>query len=179
MEKNALDKIAGHSCGQSALKCIDCADQVCPKCMVQCAVGNRCKKCAGRFTSHVLLVTPKVLIKLLLVTGIFGYLYGYVEPQLPGMGFYGYLIQFGLAYALGRLAHRAASYKLGAKIILTALLGLAVGLVLGPTREIILSSIELSQQPDEEGVTSNILSTHLIHLAIFTVGLMMPLWKKN
>lgn len=106
-------------------------------------------------------------------------LYGYVEPHLPGMGFYGYLIQFGLAYALGRLAHRAASYKLGTKIILTALLGLAVGLVLGPTREIIMSSVELSQQPDEEGVTSNILSTHIIHLAIFTVGLLMPLWKKN
>ena len=179
MEKNALDKIAGHSCGQSGLKCIDCAEQVCPKCMVQCAVGNRCKKCAGRFTSHVLVVTPKVLIKLILVTGLFGYLYGYVEPKLPGMGIYGYLIQFVLAYALGKLAHRAASYKLGAKIIATALVGLLIGLALGPTRDIIMTSIELSQQPDEEGVTSNILSTHLINLAIFTVGLLMPLCKKN
>lgn len=147
--------------------------------MVQCAVGNRCKKCAGRFTSHVLIVSPKVLLRLTLATAVLGYLFGYVEPHMPGMGFYGYLIQFGLAYALGRLAHRAASYKLGAKILATAFLGLIIGMAAGPMRETIMGAIEISQQPDAEGVAANLLSTHIINAAIFMAGVLTPMFRKN
>lgn len=35
------------------LSCVDCSQPVCPGCMVQCAVGQRCPKCTGKFTSHV------------------------------------------------------------------------------------------------------------------------------
>ena len=178
MEKHALEKI-GHSCGDSALKCIDCAEQVCPKCFVQCAVGNRCKKCAGRFTSHVLLVNPKILAKLLITTGIMGWGFGYVEPQLPTMGFYGYLIQFGLAYLLGKLAHKAAAYKIGLKVIGTALLGLLIGLALGPQHDTIINAMAVAQQPEDNGAGKNMLSSEIINTAIFVVGVLTPFIRRN
>lgn len=34
-------------CGDSRLCCVDCQQKVCPKCMIVCPVGNRCRFCVG------------------------------------------------------------------------------------------------------------------------------------
>ncbi|CAN5239725.1 hypothetical protein BH11CYA1_BH11CYA1_04820 [soil metagenome] len=168
-----------HSCRDSALKCVDCDGQVCPKCFVQCEVGNRCKKCASRFTSHVLLTSPKVLAKLSLAGILLGFAWGFLQPHLAIMGMYGYFIQFFAAVFLGKLLHRAASYKLGPKVTTVAAVALIIGLAIGPARDMVLMSIQMSNLTPEDGGDPNALSGELIKLAIFLVGALMPFFRKD
>lgn len=144
---------------------------------MQCAVGNRCKKCASRFTSHVLQVTPRALIGALLASSAVGIGFGFLEPALirVGYGIYGYLIEFAGAYALGRLVHRAAKHKLGAKVAFAVLGGLLLGLALGPTRDIFLQAMAATS---EEDVSSRV-GDHCIHVAILIAGVLTPFVRKN
>ena len=184
-----MEKISvNHSCGDSGLKCVDCAGQVCPKCFVQCAVGNRCKKCASRFTSHVLKVSPAVLIRLTVTMLVLGFGYGYLAPHLLYMpfGFYGSVVEFFIFFALGKFLHGVASYKLGWKLLACALIGLAVGLALGPFREIILTAMAAQNATGSEGSEGSegggnnyTLSQHLVNLAIMAFGVLAPYFRKG
>ncbi|MDP3508477.1 MAG: hypothetical protein Q8T09_10840 [Candidatus Melainabacteria bacterium] len=179
-ENPAFQKLKGtHSCRDSALKCVDCNSQVCPKCFVQCAVGNRCKKCANRFTSHVLLTSPKVLAKLSAASVLLGIAWGYIQPHLEIMGIYGYFIQFVAALFLGKLLHKVASYKLGTKVATVAALTLIIGLAIGPSRETVLNAIQYSNLPAAEGGDPNALGAELISLSIFLIAALMPFIRKN
>lgn len=122
-------------------------------------------------------VTPRALIGALLASGALGIAYGFLEPALirTGFGIYSYLIEYAGAYALGRLVHKAAKHKLGAKIALTVLGGLLLGLALGPTRDIFLQA--MAANSDEE-MSSNI-SGHCIHVAILVAGVLTPFIRKN
>jgi hypothetical protein len=176
-----LEKLSvTHSCGDSALKCVDCSEQVCPKCFVQCAVGNRCKKCAGRFTSHVLKAPPAVLIRLGLVMAAVGFGYGYLAPRLLStpLGIYGYIVEFFIFLALGKFLHRAASYKMGAKVLGTAILGLIIGLVISPFRDVLMS-LGSSAQAGAAGGGNDDASTYLVNLAIMLVGVLAPYFRKS
>jgi len=147
--------------------------------MVQCAVGNRCKKCTTRFTSHVLLVTPKVLVKLLAVNMALGFGWGYIQPSLGIMGFYGYFIQFFAALFLGKtILHRAASYKLGPRVTGVALLGLLLGLALGPVQQDFLNALAMYRLPVEDGGDQSELGRVIVSTAIFLVGSLMPFLRK-
>lgn len=55
------------------LSCVDCSQPVCPGCMVQCAVGQRCPKCTGKFTSHVAKSAKFSLTKTLLFSFASGF----------------------------------------------------------------------------------------------------------
>lgn len=178
---NAFEKLKGtHSCHDSGLKCVDCNAQVCPKCMVQCAVGNRCKKCTTRFTSHVLIVTPKVLIRLLAASVALGFGWGFVQSFLGGMmGFYGYFIQFFAAVFLGKLLHRAASYKLGAKVTAVALVGLLAGLALSPMQQEFVIALQIYRLPVLEGGDQTPLGKVIVEMAIFLVGTLLVFFRKN
>lgn len=170
-----MDKISvNHSCGDSALKCVDCNEQVCPKCFVQCAVGNRCKKCAGRFTSHVLKAPPVVLIRLGLTMAALGLAYGFLAKRLLYMplGIYGYAVEFFLFFALGKALHRVASYKQGAKVLGSAVAGLVVGLALSPLRDVIITSLSPGAGADEA------ISEYLINLAIMFFGILAPYFRR-
>ena len=166
-----------HSCGQSALKCVDCSEQVCPKCFVQCAVGNRCKKCAGRFTSHILKAPPKVLIRLGLAMAVLGVGYGYLARSMSDMplGFYSYIVEFFIFMAVGKLMHRIASYKQGVKVVGTAVLALLVGLACSPLRDVFISALT---SPGAGG-GDYVFSQYLVHLAIFSVGVLFPFLRKG
>ncbi len=179
-ENKAFEKLKGtHSCHDSGLKCVDCNEQICPKCMVQCAVGNRCKKCTTRFTSHVLLVTPKVLVKLLAVSMALGFAWGYAQPHLSMMGFYGYFIQFFAAWFLGKtFLHRAASYKLGGRVTAVALVGLLLGLAIGPVQQEFLNALAIYGLPVQDGGDQTELGRVIVGVAIFLIGALMPFLRK-
>jgi len=177
----ALEISVNHSCGDSALKCVDCDGQVCPKCFVQCAVGNRCKKCAGRFTSHVLKTNPAVLIRLGLAMLLLGVAYGFIGRSVPmaTFGFYGYFIQFAIWFAVGKVMHRVASYKQGPKVLATAIIGLLLGLMAGPFRDILITSLSAPPDADEFGYSAYASGTHLISAAIMVVGVLWPFARRG
>ena len=120
-----------HSCGDSRLSCVECETQVCPKCMVQCPVGNRCKKCAAKTESHVLRVTPAVATRTFVASAFAGYGFAYVSPFLGGW-FYSWIIVYFLGALIGNVLHKVASYKMGTAIVSIVVGGLIVGSVLNP-----------------------------------------------
>ena len=164
-----------HSCGDSALKCVDCNETVCPKCMVQCAVGNRCKKCTARFTSHVLKTSPKILIRLALGMWILGFVYGFVEPLLAfiPLGYISYIIQFVAFMSLGKIMHRLAAYKQGPKVAATAFFALLLGLMSGPSRAVLLNAFQNS------GGDAYAAAFSLVGLTIFFLAVLWPFLRRS
>lgn len=128
---------APHSCFDSRLTCVDCQTQVCPSCMEVCPVGNRCRKCADRFTSHLTKVSPKILATLGLASVGVGFVFGILQSQLYG----GYLLWFALFFVgffVGKALHKLAKHKLGTKILATVISGVVIGALLSPARDVML-----------------------------------------
>jgi hypothetical protein len=118
-----------HNCGESKLKCIDCEGQVCPKCMVQCPVGNRCAKCTKRFTSHVLKVDLWSILRGLFGGIIAGLLFGLLEIFCPVGGFFILILVYFLGVLAGNIIFKLAGRKIGSKMAITAALGALIGSV--------------------------------------------------
>ena len=147
--------------------------------MVQCAVGNRCKKCASRFTSHVLKVTPLILLRLTAAMAALGVAFGYAEPKFHYMpfGIYGYIVFFFIFSAIGKAMQRVASYKQGPKVFVSALFGLTLGLAIGPFREMFLAT--LNPPPDIPNGTLEVQSPLFMEAAIFICAVLWPFARKN
>jgi hypothetical protein len=176
-----LEKLSvSHSCGDSGLKCVDCNEQVCPRCMVQCAVGNRCKKCAGRFTSHILKTSPKILVRLGLAMVALGFAYGYLAPWLAYIpfGIYGYAIDFFLFFSIAKFMHRIAAFKLGPKVAVTAFLSLLAGVMLGPARETLLSLCAVGAA-GPAGAEAYEMGGNLTLLVLFFATILWPFLRRN
>ena len=143
--------------------------------MVQCAVGNRCKKCASRFTSHVLKVSPLILLRLAAAMAALGVAFGYAEPNFHYMpfGFYGYIVFFFVFSAIGKGMQRVASYKQGPKVFLSALIGLTIGLAVGPFREMFLFNLN-----PPEGV-AEVDDPLYLETAIFICAVLWPFARKT
>lgn len=125
---------APHSCGESRLTCVDCQAQVCPSCMEQCPVGNRCKKCSSRFDSHLIKVPMTIMLRTFGASALVGLVFGFLSIALWG-GFYMWFVLYGGGFLVGKFLHKVASHKLGPKVVATIALGLFLGVVVSPARE--------------------------------------------
>ncbi len=113
------------------MTCTDCEAIVCPRCMVECPVGNRCKKCAAKTESHVLKVTPLIALRTFLGSALASYLFSYISP-FTGAWFYSWIIVYFLGVILGGFLHKLAAYKLGGAIVSVVLAGIVAGAILNP-----------------------------------------------
>src|SRR4051812_4329147 len=104
-----------HTCGDSKLGCVECSAQVCPKCMVICPVGNRCRPCADKTSSHALKVTPAVLVRTGLAALAIGAVFGFSSGHLPLFGFYSWILLYVIGVAVGNFLHKISGYKFGKK----------------------------------------------------------------
>ena len=120
-------RFAEHNCGDCMLKCIDCDSQICPKCLVQCPVGNRCRKCTNRFTSHLLQVDTWSIVRALLGGSLAGLLFTGLQQFVPLGGFYMLFIVYLLGTFVGNLIFKIAKRKLGPKIAISVAVGLLLG----------------------------------------------------
>ena len=122
-----------HSCGNSALTCIDCQAQICPSCMEQCPVGNRCRKCSGRFTSHVTKLPLPIMLRTAAGAIAIGFAFGCFYKFFSG-GFYIWFLVYFLGVLLGRGLHRLANYKLGKRVLATMIVGVIAGALISPAQ---------------------------------------------
>lgn len=136
--------IRKHSCGESRLACIDCAGQICPSCMVQCPVGNRCPQCASRFSSHVLDVKKVVAIRTFAAACVVGALFGWWESLGAGAGIFGWFLLYFVGLLVGKVLHKIAAHKMGRKIVTCVICGLIVGAAL-PMHAQLLRAFDLNQ----------------------------------
>lgn len=119
-----------HECGDTRLKCIDCDGPVCPKCFVQCPVGQRCKACSSKFSSHVLNVGFGQLALMFLVALALGGAFGFLGAYLSG-GLWMWIITYFLGVAAGNLIHKVVGFKIGPKVIAVATVGVLTGSSVG------------------------------------------------
>jgi hypothetical protein len=106
-----------HNCGDSKLGCVECSAQICPKCMIVCPVGNRCKPCANKTESHVLKVTPLILAKTAASTVVIGYLFGWVIGAVPIFGFFSWIALYVGGMVLGNVVQRLIGFKMAPKFL--------------------------------------------------------------
>lgn len=137
----SMVNFAQHSCGDSRLSCSECQSSICPKCMVECPVGNRCKKCAAKTESHVLKVTPIVAAKTLAVSGLAGCAFTFISPY-TGSWFYSWIIVYFVGTLIGNVIHRISGYKLGPAIVSVVISGIAIGAFLNPMSMLRTTPIE-------------------------------------
>ncbi len=161
-----------HSHADARLRCQDCNELICPRCMIQCAVGSRCKKCAGRFTSHVVQAGPAVLVRTGVAALAAGYAFGSAQAYVLGFSFYSWIVLAVIGFGVGRLLHRIASYKIGMKIVAAVVAGLVVGLLLSPARDSTTAYLSTLNQPGsgaEAGANpaASLLTTHLAAMVVF------------
>ncbi len=119
--------LVDHNCGDSLLKCIDCNAQICPKCLVQCPVGNRCKNCSKRFTSHVLQIDFWVVLRSFMAALVAGLLFAFLQALFPLGGLAMLLFIYLFGSLAGNIIFKIAGRKLGAKIVTTVIAGLLSG----------------------------------------------------
>ncbi len=153
---------------KTKLACIDCSLAICPKCFVQCAVGNRCAKCAGRFESHVMKLSGGVIFRLIVVSVASGVVLSAIVTMEGSFG--GFLFQIFVGYLLGRLIHRVAEYKFGPKIAPIAVGSCFLGMLLNHHITLLLFiSMYLPQ-------SANYLAGHyLTGILLGVVGICIPL----
>ena len=155
---------APHNCGDSKLSCVDCEARICPSCMVQCAVGNRCKGCTERFTSHVTKVPIAVGLRTFAVSAVIGALLGFgLEFSLFG-GFFAWIALYFVGMFAGRGVHKIAQHKLGKRVIFIILAGVLVGTFVTPGREMLIgkgsnSSVKVVRSAEEKEATAEQFAT--------------------
>jgi hypothetical protein len=151
--------------------------------MTQCAVGARCPKCAAKFSSHVVKVTPVILARTG-GTGLFiGFIYGCLQATMH-LSMFGILTWVMLVVAglgSGKLLHRVSGYKLGARISAAAAVSLLVGVILSPLRDTInLYLVTLTAVP---GVAAKEATSQLVLLLcavlLFVGAAVSPFLRKS
>lgn len=123
---------AEHNCGESKLKCIDCDSQICPKCMVQCPVGNRCPKCTKRFTSHVLQIDAWVILRALTGGAIAGVLFNLLQGFFPLGGFYILFFVYLIGVLAGNIVFKLSRRKIGGRVASAVAVGVLLGSLCTP-----------------------------------------------
>jgi hypothetical protein len=157
------------------LSCQDCSGPVCPKCMVQCAVGFRCPACAAKFTSHAVKVTPWLLARTAAAALVIGYIFGVTSPG--GMGWMGWILCYVVGIVVGKGLHWVARYKLGTKITTTVAVALVVGFL---ARALPHFLIYLGQPVGGEEISalSQEFMMQVLSVGIFTFGCLSPFLRR-
>lgn len=151
------------------LACIDCSAPVCPKCLVECAVGNRCGPCSGRFESHILKIPLLVKFKIGIVSAASGLIIMWINTDGYG-GFFSWFILFGIGYGLGLLIHRTSEYKYGPKVAPIAIIGAMLGMALNTNVSIALYCVATGHASAGYFFTSLFLGA-----AIGIAGILVPI----
>lgn len=118
------------------LTCVDCSAPICPFCMVQCAVGNRCKVCTKGTDTHITKLTPIDIIKVVslsFASSIAIFIAYMGIGMIPVIGCMFKIIAAGAcAYFSGKLIHKASGYKYGRKLLPYVLIPMLFGLTINP-----------------------------------------------
>ncbi len=129
-----FQKQCDHS--ETRLACIDCNKPICPKCMVMCAVGSRCKACTKGFESHVTKMTPwsiALVLSLSFIASFPIFITFLLVTLIPYVGCTLNLLAAGACgYFAGKLIHKASGYKYGKKLLPFVLIPLILGFVINP-----------------------------------------------
>lgn len=117
------------------LRCTECEQPICPKCMVMYEVGFKCPACARKRPSHLQQVSARQFGTAALFSIAIGYVYGWIHPYLMSIGVLRILglpvLAFFLAYGLGRAVGNGLNRVAGSKMNLALGRGVVGGCLIG------------------------------------------------
>ncbi len=103
---------ANHPKVETAVRCSNCGKPICPDCMVQAAVGIKCRECARQPRSAIVRLRPQNAARA--VAGAFGSgtALGVVLAYAgyAGFGFFTIIVAFLVGYLVGRATLRLSGY---------------------------------------------------------------------
>ena len=121
-----------HPAVETRLTCTHCETPICPKCMIVCEVGMKCKQCTSKTASHVVKAEWRDWLLSGLVSTIIGLVFGVVVSQLIfGFGYYLLLLSFWGGKWVGNLAHRCARFKMAKSVLHVMTACCSAGILLG------------------------------------------------
>lgn len=174
-DSGVVEVFGKHSHGDSKLTCVDCGEQICAKCFVQCPVGFRCRNCSSKFQSHLIVVSPWIMIRTVLSCIALGSIYGFVLPS-EGLSFFGFIIPYFVGALCGKIIHKIAGYKLGAKVIASITAGLLIGMTLSPiSSSVYIEIVALTSAPKEAAREMTGLIYTIGPAIIFVFGVLSPI----
>jgi len=122
-------KCAAHPKVETNLRCGKCGKPICPKCMVQTAVGARCPECARLYKLPTYRVSTVYYLRAagtaLGMAVVSGLLWGLANTFIPFF-FLNLLIGAGVGYAIGEVVSLAVNRKRGRGLAAVAGAGVVV-----------------------------------------------------
>ncbi len=122
-------KCAAHPKVETNLRCGKCGKPICPKCMVQTAVGARCPECARLYKLPTYRVSSVYYLRAvgtaLGVAVVSGLLWGLANTIIPYF-FLNLLIGAGVGYAIGEVVSLSVNRKRGGGLAAVAGVGVVV-----------------------------------------------------
>ena len=120
---------AAHPEVETNLSCGKCGKPICPRCMVQTAVGARCPECARLYKLPTYRVSRQYYLRaagtalgMAVVTGVFwGVLRGFIPFLIISL-----LLGPGVGYVIGEVVGRAVNRKRGRGLATVASLGVVL-----------------------------------------------------
>jgi len=105
-------RCARHPSVETYVSCSDCGKPICPDCMVQSAVGIKCRDCARLPRSARVALRPDRAARAIGAAFVGGGLIGTLLAYLgtTGIGFLSFLVAYGVGVAMGRLVLRAGGH---------------------------------------------------------------------
>jgi hypothetical protein len=118
---------------ETRLTCTHCEIPICPKCLVVCEVGMKCKKCTSKTFSHVVKVELRDWILGGLASLGVGLLFGFIISQVVySVGYFAILLCFIAGKWVGEMVHRCARFKMSKPLqhlmTVCSLVGILIGL---------------------------------------------------
>lgn len=122
-----------HDHSDTRLSCIECSEPICPQCMIQCAVGNRCPKCAAVPENPKLKVGPLTYAKVIACAVAVGCALNMLFKCIPCLwGFNLVLIGF-CGMGAGKFIHKISGYKPGKRLAAAVGVALIAGIFMDIT----------------------------------------------
>jgi hypothetical protein len=108
-------RCANHPSVETYVSCASCGKPICPDCMVQAAVGIKCRECARMPRSARAQLRPGRAVRGIAVAGGLGLGVGFALASLLAtpVGFFGFFIAWGVGILMGEAVKRATGYYLG------------------------------------------------------------------
>lgn len=146
-----LQACAKHPQVETRLTCTHCETPICPKCMVVCEVGMKCRKCTAKSSSHVVQAEARDFLFSGALAAALGFGAGYILYATGGVSWWMLFIAFGAGNFCGQLVHRCARYKLATPLIWSTVGCTLLGMALSPLGQTLLLLVNV---PDAMGYGS-------------------------
>jgi hypothetical protein len=112
VQEEAAPRCVNHPRVETWVSCSECGDPICPDCMVQGPVGNKCRRCARQPRSALVRLKPDRAVKAVAASLGLGLLCGVVLTAIVGtpVGFFGFILAYGAGLLIGEAVKRASGY---------------------------------------------------------------------